>query len=441
MIIKHIYIFIISVIYISTFARAETVEVYREGRWEPRAVAPLPASQPVEVEKTVYGGKRTGNHRGTGFFRVEEVEGRWWFIDPDGGRFVSRGLNSVNPGDETAYRKNQGLPPLEPREWAARSRETILRAGFNTLGSWSSAGHFSEPELRMPHTPTLHLASAFGFSIGGAYARFGNTGFTHGVVPVFHPDFVDFIKKEAQRRIGDMRDDPWVIGFYSDNELPFRHDGMIGRYLDFPKEDMNHIEARKYLENKYGRFNPADITDADDRAFTSHVLETYFSAAREAIREAAPNHLILGSRFHGMALHNRDLFRVAGRHVDVISVNYYHRWDVEADRLASWTRLSNRPVLITEFYARRIPGPKMDGQGAGFRVRQEGARGLFYRNFAPALAKAPGCVGWHWHRFSDYESAGDGVFQGIVQASGAAHEQLIKSMRETNDALLIFMTD
>jgi hypothetical protein len=387
------------------------------------------------VEQTVYGGKRIGEHASSGFFRVEKAGGRWWLIDPDGGRFISRGLNSVNQRDEIAYHQERGLEPADPLEWARRSRELILNTGFNTLGAWSTDRLFVDSELRMPYARVLHLASAFGFSIGGAYPRFGNTGFTYGVVPIFHPDFASFCEELAAELVEETRDDSWLIGYFSDNELPFRHDGIIGRYLEFPEEDYNYREAHEWLESKYGRFDPADITDVDDQAFCRHVLETYFRIVGEAIRKAAPNHLVLGSRFHGMALQNEDLFRAAGPYVDIISVNYYHRWDVEKDRLALWTELSGRPILITEFYARRIPGTEPDGPGAGFRVREERARGLFYRHFALGLADVPGCVGWHLHRFSDYATAGEGISQGITQPNGQPHAEVISIMRETHEAL------
>lgn len=413
----------------------ESVKMLHRGEWVSRAISPLPDIEPRTVERTRFGGERTGDHAATGFFRVEQADGRWWFIDPEGGRFISRGANSVNQRDSGAYREANGLPPADPVEWARGARELLLEAGFNTLAAWSADRLFTGPELRLPYTRVLHLASAFGFHIGGAYARFGNTGFTHGVVPLFHPEFAPFVKQHAADLIAEIGDDPWLIGYFPDNELPFRHDGIIARYLAFPEDDANHLEARLWLENKYGRFDPEDITDADDRAFLAHVVDTYFRVVGAAIRQAAPHHLILGSRFHGRALYNDDLFRVAGRHVDVISVNYYHRWDVEAERLNGWTEFSGRPLLITEFYARRIPGDEMDGPGAGFRVREERARGLFFRHFVLGLADLPGCIGWHLHRFSDYADAAEGITQGIVRPNGEPHREIITLIRETHDAL------
>jgi hypothetical protein len=419
-------------------AQPESVEVLRQNKWVPLAVAPLPASPTPAAARTVFGGTVQGAHTATGFFRVEFADGRWWFIDPAGGRFISRGLNSVNPRDAIAFHKSQNLIPLDIEQWARDSRQLIADSGFNTLGAWSADRLFTEPHLRVPYTRVLHLASAFGFAIGGAYPRFGNTGFTHGVPPVFHPDFAAFCADKARELVAPTRDDPWLIGYFSDNELPLRHDGIIGRYLDFPSDDANHQAASRWLASKYQQVNRQDITDADDRAFCRLVLETYFQTVATAIRQADPNHLLLGSRFHGLALNNDDLFRVAGQHIDVISVNYYHRWDVEHERLATWAQLAGRPLLISEFYARRIPGPQSDGPGAGFRVREERGRGLFYQHFAQGLAAVPACVGWHWHRFSDYADAATDITQGIALPNGQPHAEVLSIMRATNAALGAF---
>ena len=33
----------------------------------------------------------------TGFVHVEQIDGTWWFVDPDGKRFVSVGVNHIEP--------------------------------------------------------------------------------------------------------------------------------------------------------------------------------------------------------------------------------------------------------------------------------------------------------------------------------------------------------
>jgi len=48
-----------------------------------------------------YGGYRATQAKATGFFRVELIDGRWWFIDPDGHYFLSVGVNGIGVGGAT----------------------------------------------------------------------------------------------------------------------------------------------------------------------------------------------------------------------------------------------------------------------------------------------------------------------------------------------------
>ena len=53
-------------------------------------------SNPRSKEWNKYGGFLKGpRHQGTGHFRVEKIDGKWWFLDPDGYLFWSNGVNSA----------------------------------------------------------------------------------------------------------------------------------------------------------------------------------------------------------------------------------------------------------------------------------------------------------------------------------------------------------
>jgi hypothetical protein len=49
-----------------------------------------------------YGGYLDKPAEATGFFRVEEIDGRWWFVDPDGYLFFSKGSCVMRPGGSFA---------------------------------------------------------------------------------------------------------------------------------------------------------------------------------------------------------------------------------------------------------------------------------------------------------------------------------------------------
>jgi hypothetical protein len=43
-----------------------------------------------------YGGSPAVKSEASGFFRVDQVAGRWWFVMPEGNGFLSAGINHVD---------------------------------------------------------------------------------------------------------------------------------------------------------------------------------------------------------------------------------------------------------------------------------------------------------------------------------------------------------
>ena len=172
---------------------------------------------------------------------------------------------------------------------------------------------------------------------------------------------------------------------------------------------------------------------AGSKAF---VLDTYrrlatllFSIVGRAIREADPNHMFFGSRFHGSVLRSASVFRGCGPNVDVVSCNYYGSWTPDPERLANWVEWSGRPFMVTEWYAKGMDSGMANITGAGWTVRTQKDRGRFYQNYTLGLLKEPGCVGWHWFK---YASGEQGTHHGIVDENFAAYDVTLRLMSEMN---------
>jgi hypothetical protein len=95
------------------------------------------------------------------------------------------------------------------------------------------------------------------------------------------------------------------------------------------------------------------------------------------------------------------LFRAAGKYADVISVNYYGAWTPAMEKLHNWERWSGKPVMITEWYTKGMDAGLPNNTGAGWNVRTQGDRGLFYQNYTLALLESRVVAGWHWFKFID----------------------------------------
>jgi hypothetical protein len=97
--------------------------------------------------------------------------------------------------------------------------------------------------------------------------------------------------------------------------------------------------------------------------------------------------------------------------------------------MAAWVRLSGRPFLVSEWYAMSVEPGNMPQSGAGFRVRSDAERGLFYQNMTLGLLRDPGCVGWHWFKYGGDEA---GAHKGVVNPEFGPHQPLLAHMREIN---------
>ncbi len=79
------------------------------------------ALQPGDFGYGEYGGYKNSQAKATGFFRVEQVDGKWWFVDPQGHLFLSQSLNGVGGGPRPAgARIRQRMPRPAKRNAASR---------------------------------------------------------------------------------------------------------------------------------------------------------------------------------------------------------------------------------------------------------------------------------------------------------------------------------
>ena len=94
------------------------------------------------------------------------------------------------------------------------------------------------------------------------------------------------------------------MGYFSDNELPFTRDNLDG-FLRLPASDPGHQAAERWMQDHHA----AAPTDSLRSEFLEFEADLYFRIVSSAIRKTDPNHMYLGSRFHGQALHDPELFR------------------------------------------------------------------------------------------------------------------------------------
>lgn len=401
-------------------------------KWEEhptRLVSSLPGYQSThDGGLSKYGGLLSEKRRATGFFRPEKSGGRWRLIDPEGHPFLHVGVVAVSPesGDKA------------PPNWAEVTSKLLHDHGFNGTGAWSENERIRASRQPLAYTKIWNFMSSYGHKRGGIYQKAGHMGYPQDCIFVFDPEFESFCDEYA-RRLADTKDDPWLLGHFSDNELPLYH-RTLDNFMKLPKGDPGRTAVDRWLAERRKRFpNDRKLHDGKREEFLGFVTERYLRITSAAIRKHDPNHLCLGPRFDYQALRSKAVFEAAGRHLDVIAVNYYNAWSPDPALVGNWVAWSGRPFLVTEWYAKGMDSGFANTSGAGWVVATQQDRGRFYQNFALGLLESRGCVGWHWFKYRDNDPANKKADpsnidsnKGIVNLQYEPYEPLMRAMHEVN---------
>ena len=91
-----------------------------------------------------------------------------------------------------------------------------------------------------------------------------------------------------------------------------------------------------------------DVTEEDRLDFVAYCVDIYLGTVTRILRKYDRNHMFLGSRFHfcDSEMKNPACFRVAGKYMDVVSINHYGRWLPELRERADQGRYVRGLALV-----------------------------------------------------------------------------------------------
>jgi hypothetical protein len=266
---------------------------------------------------------------------------------------------------------------------------------------------------------TWQLLPAFGKKFGMHDAKYKGTGAgdpkanVPACLPVFHPEFAAFCDDYVRIQVAAQKDDPWLIGYFTDNELPNPADTLDRVLRAGPLDPLlgtAYQPALDWLHTRRGAAaDPAQpkLTDSERAGFLGYVFDCYYALTAAAIRRHDPHHLRLGSRLHKHAVQNSAVLAAAGRHLDVVSVNFYGTPAPDPALLARWRAASgDRPFFVTEFYAKGDDLKFDNASGAGWIVRTQADRARFYENFVLRILESGSVVSWQWFKHRDAGETG-----------------------------------
>ena len=434
-----------------TYQKVEARQNALDPKWvayDAKTIDKLPGFKiKKQLPSSIYGGSKMWQKEATGFFRAEKIDNRWWIIDPEGYPYIFKGVAVFNAGRSVNQQKAFDKKFGSKENWINQESKLLRDNGFNGVGAWSNVDLVKNAENPLVYTVIISPMGMYHADhikkYGGKYKEASWQNYRFDLVMVFDKEFDAYIEKSV-KEISQYKNDKYLMGYFTDNELPWYNDALDKHLTLLAKDEQGYIAAKEWLDKRKG-FNASasDITQGDRMAFTAFYFETYMKKVTDALRKADPNHMYLGCRFNQdkeQELTNPEIFKVAGKYMDVISINHYRKWEPSQELMNNWGEWSGKPFLITEWYTKGEDSGLPNNTGAGWLVRTQKERGLFYQNFTLELLKNKNSVGWHWFKYmdndpqdlsTDYSNRDSN--KGIVNSNFEPYQPLLKEMKLIND--------
>ncbi len=394
------------------------------------ALFALPAKETSMYDR--YGGYLAISGKKTGFFHVERIGRRWWIVTPDGHAFLSKGVCHVSYTADHAptlgyspYGRATAAKYGSADAWAKATAARMKAWGLNTVGAWSSQEMYVQG---LAYAPILNIAASIERDLW----------LKGGAVDVFSPRFAEGARRVAARECGPRKDDPWVLGYFTDNELRWGADwrskeSLLESFLKMPADAPGRVKAETLMRAHKSEDEPSPEAKAE---FQRMVAEEYFRVCKEAIKAADPNHMVIGCRFAGYS--PEPVLQGLKGHVDIVSYNDYG-FEPPIRNLQRITEITGRPVMITEFSFKARDSGLPNTRGAGMPVDTQKDRAERFQSYVGKLAELPAWVGYHWFEWCDEPKEGrfDGENSnyGLVKIDDAPWEELTQRFAKVNGDL------
>jgi len=400
------------------------------------------------------GSREKFGFRKTGFFHIEELRDAKRGLlplvaDPDGNLWFQVGLCALGGmGDSPTYlpgreEKFDELPskdgpfassfidggsafsfyaanwtrkfgkPFESEAFAEQTIGRVRQLGFNSSGAFSS-GTRAEVTLGFPRV---------------GWVRFDNMEEipeSRGIIDPFADGAAQKFDANCARFLPSENADPLVVGHFLGNEQAFdnipkivptldRKSGAKRKLISMLREEYGDIgkwnaawqpkiPAKSFDElNDEKLFVANKDAAADVNRFNGVLLDAYYKMISDGYKKYCPHHLLLGNRWLSSSANDDQVVRIAGKYLDVLSINYY-TYALETDFLKRVHTLSGgRPILLSEWHY----GATDQGLSGGAReVKNQRERGLAYRNYVEQAASLGFVVGQEWFSYLDQALTG-----------------------------------
>ncbi|HYV30323.1 MAG TPA: hypothetical protein VEO53_04340 [Candidatus Binatia bacterium] len=360
-------------------------------------------------------------------FSIRKQAGIWWLFWPEGQRFFSVGVCCVHQGalHSTFDPENPGYAAWQhyddSLQWAEASLRRLKSWRFTTLGGWSDFATLRQCKGQtLCLTPVLHIGSTAG-------APWWD---------MWDPKNLRRMEDVAREQILPLRDDPRLLGYYSDNELGWWNATLWKMTLEQPPSSGQRRRLIQLLRETYQNdwkklLQDFDPENADGwrqlrrggmlflksggngirvmRQFLGLLAERYYQLMRDIIRKYDSRALFLGDRYQ--SFYYPEVARASAAYVDAVSSNLNASWSDGTFvrwHLDTLHALTGKPILVSEFYlaARDNRSGNRNSQGLYPVAATQPARAVAVRRTLESLLKIPWVIGADWFQYADQPTHG-----------------------------------
>jgi len=357
-------------------------------------------------------------------FSIRKQKGIWWLLRPSGEPFFSFGVSCVNMGPSKKEFKpeNPGYAAWQHYSdgsaWAGATSRRLQSWGFTTIGGWSDFQTIREQGDRsFAFAPVLHVGSTAG-------APWWD---------MWDPKIIERMDQVAREQIMVLRDDPRLMGYYTDNEIGWWNAALFKMTLKQATDSGQRQRLMQLLRQTYhsdwnellGDFEseganswveleragmlylrPCGNGIRTMRQFLGLAAKRYYFLVHQIIRKYDMRALILGDRYQSFFY--PEVARASAPYLDAVSTNLNASWNdgtFPHFYLDALYALTDKPVLVSEFYmaARENRSGNRNDSGVFPVVATQQERAEGFRTTLHSLLK-----GADWFQYYDEPTHGRG---------------------------------
>ncbi|SDW06493.1 hypothetical protein [Paenibacillus sp. CF384] len=426
-----------------------------------------------------FGGIKSGGQQAaTGFFRLEQIDHKWWFITPAGYKFILKGVDAASIwewGYGTPYQRSDGTPRqvfeelpdpndyapayasdlngervsfvianimrkygrnYEPK-WEEVTKKRMIDWGFNAFSKWTRPNHVTFPYIQVLQDPM-------------------NLERIQWTYDVFDPQAKSIIENALSPQLREAKNDRWLIGYTYDNEAGWSTD-IVKEILTY---DSTSAAKRAFVDFLAPRYNNdlavmnqllgtnaesldalmntsiaiAKVPTVDVSDYIKLASKTYFSTIRSIIEKYDPNHLFLGSSIVSTWRTSLEWDSAAMEFVDAFSVDMYAK---DTSWLARYEAYG-KPLLNLEFtFSTSERG--LSPVNSATTTASIADRGAAFQAFIEKQAAHPLFVGSGWFGYFDQavtgRKDGENFNTGLVNQQDQPYTEMVNLMKSVNAEL------